>query len=75
MRNLTVSLDERVARWVRIAAAEQDTSVSKFVSRVLEARMHEDEVYAQAMARDLARDARPLKAARARYPKREDLHE
>ena len=30
-RNVTVVLDDEVARWARLAAAEQDTSVSRFV--------------------------------------------
>jgi hypothetical protein len=75
MRNLTVSVDERVARWARVAAAERDMSVSRFVSELLRARMEEDEAYEVAMARNLARAARRLRAPGTRYPRRDELHE
>lgn len=35
MRNVTISLDEEVARWVRVAAAEHDLSVSRYVGEIL----------------------------------------
>jgi len=75
MRNLTVSLDERVARWARVAAAERDMSVSRFVAEILRARMDEDQEYDAAMKRSLAREATPLKSKGARYPTRDELHE
>ncbi|MCK6532816.1 MAG: hypothetical protein L6Q84_07565 [Polyangiaceae bacterium] len=75
MRNLTVSLDERVARWARVAAAERDMSVSRFVAEILRARMDEDQEYDAAMKRSLAHEATPLKSKGARYPTRDELHE
>lgn len=75
MRNLTVSLDERVARWARVAAAERDMSVSRFVAEILRARMAEDQEYDAAMKRSLAREPTLLKSKSARYPTRDDLHE
>lgn len=75
MRNLTLSVDERVARWARVAAAERDMSVSRFVAEILRARMKEDEAYDAAMQRNLARKAKPLKAKNGRYPSRDELHE
>lgn len=75
MRNLTISLDERVARWARVAAAERDVSVSRFVSDLLRARMEEDEAYAGARQRSLARRPRRLKATGEKYPSRDELHD
>ncbi len=75
MRNLTVSLDERVARWARVAAAEHDMSVSRFVAEILRARMNEDQAYEAALQRNLARGAKALKRKGDRYPRREELHE
>jgi hypothetical protein len=75
VRNLTISLDEEVARWARVAAAEQDVSVSRFVSGLLRERMKQDEAYRAAMERDLARRPRRLKAPGTRYPTRDELHE
>jgi hypothetical protein len=75
MRNLTISVDETVARWARVAAAERDVSVSRFVADLLRERMQEEVAYDAARARDVARPARALKSASARYPSRDDLHE
>ncbi len=36
MKNLTITMDEDVARWARRAAAEREMSVSRFVGEVLE---------------------------------------
>src|SRR5438105_4928853 len=35
LRNITITLDEAVARWARIEAARQDTSVSQLLARIL----------------------------------------
>jgi hypothetical protein len=39
LRNVTVTLEEDVARWARIEAARQDTSVSKLLGELLRERM------------------------------------
>ena len=39
LRNITITVPEEVARWARRQAAEEDTSVSKLVSRMLERQM------------------------------------
>ncbi len=44
MKNVTVTLPEDVARWLRIRAAEDDRSVSKWLADLIEAmRRREDE--------------------------------
>jgi hypothetical protein len=35
MKNVTITLDEEVARWARIRAAELETSVSRLVGQML----------------------------------------
>jgi hypothetical protein len=74
-RNVTVSLDEETARWVRVEAARQDTSVSTFLAGILEERMGQTEGYEDSMKDFLGRDARPLKPEGAGYPSRDDLHD
>lgn len=74
MKNVTISMDEEVARWVRMWAAEHDTSVSRFVGDLLKARMKRERDYARAGRRFLDREPRPLKA-QGQYPGREELHE
>jgi hypothetical protein len=75
VRNLTISVDERVARWARVAAAEKDVSVSRFVGDLLRAKMEEDEAYEAARQRSVARRPRRMKSPDERYPSRDELHE
>jgi hypothetical protein len=42
LKNVTITLDEDVARWARIWAAERDTSVSRLVGELLREKMLED---------------------------------
>ncbi|HEX8814332.1 MAG TPA: hypothetical protein VF753_02430 [Terriglobales bacterium] len=44
LRNVTVTLEENVARWARIEAARQDTSVSKLLGALLKERMATESV-------------------------------
>ena len=73
MKNVTITLDEEVARWARIWAARKNTSVSRLLGKLLEERMVEDECYEAARRRFLSR--RPVKLKqRGRYPTRDELH-
>ena len=74
MRNVTISLDEKVARWVRVWAAENDTSVSRFVGDLLQARMESEQGYKRAMKAFLTRGPKKLKTE-GHYPRREEIHE
>lgn len=74
MKNVTVTLDDEVARWARVWAAEHDTSVSQFLGRLLKDRMLEDRAYQSAMKQYLSRKPTILKKQR-RYPAREELHD
>jgi len=48
MKNITISLEEEVAHWARVWAAENDTSVSRFVGDLLQTRMEEERGYRRA---------------------------
>jgi hypothetical protein len=74
-RNVTVSMDEDTARWVRVEAAKRDMSVSQFLGEVLVERRQRAEGYESAHARFMAREPRPLRRAGAALPPRADLHE
>ena len=39
LKNITITVPEEVARWARLKAAGENTSVSKLVSRMLEEQM------------------------------------
>jgi hypothetical protein len=73
-RNVTVVLDEEVARWARLAAAEQDTSVSRYLGGLLKERMLVDRGYQ--IARRGALRERPLSSKwKGPLPPREERHE
>lgn len=74
MRNITISLEEKVARWVRVWAAEHDTSVSKMLSDVLKEKMELEEKYSVAMEQFLRKVPLPLKKSGG-YPPRDSLYE
>ena len=75
MKNVTITMDEEVARWARIRAAERNTSVSRLLGELLKEKMREEEDYRLAMERYLAREPRMLKKPGTHYPKREELHD
>ena len=75
MRNVTITLEEEVARWARVRAAEHDTSVSRLVGEMLKEKMIEEERYERAMQEYLGRTPRRLKPEGHSYPSREDLHD
>jgi len=75
MKNVTITLDEEVACWARIKAAEQDTSVSRLVGEMLREKMTKEQSYQSSMKRYLSRKPLPLSRSGAKYPTREELHE
>ena len=74
MKNVTITLDEEVALWARIRAAERDTSVSRLVGEMLQEKMLKEQSYQAAMQQYLSRQPKRLKRATAKYPRREELH-
>ncbi|TVR31398.1 MAG: hypothetical protein EA404_10110 [Spirochaetaceae bacterium] len=74
-RNITISVDANVARWARIKAAENDTSVSRMLADQLEQQMAQDSEYERAQARFLSKAGRRLRTQNRPYPQRDALHE
>lgn len=74
MKNVTISLDEDVARWIRIWAAKQDTSVSRLVGELLRERMRFEEGYEQARLQYLSLKPKRVSSGEP-YPARDDLHD
>jgi hypothetical protein len=72
LRNVTVTLNEEAARWARMEAAREDTSVSRLLGRMLEERMEQQDEYAKAMKRALARD--PFLKTDGKYLSREEAN-
>jgi hypothetical protein len=73
LRNITITLEEEVARWARIEAAKEDVSVSRFLAGMLKQRMATQDEYTKAMRRALAR--KPFLKTDGRYLSREEAHD
>ena len=73
LRNITITLDEELARWVRIEAARSNTSVSHFLADILKERMIQKDNYEAAKRRALAR--KPFLKTDGRYLSREQVHD
>jgi len=75
MKNVTITLDEEVARWARVRAAEEDTSLSRLVGELLREKMLDERNYQTSMQNYLTQSPRVLKKKRDIYPDREGLHD
>jgi hypothetical protein len=72
LRNITITLEEDLARWARIEAAREDTSVSQFLAGLLRRRMREQDSYEQSKRSFLARKSFPK--SDGKYPTREEIY-
>lgn len=75
MKNVTITLDEEVARWARIRAAEQEISLSRLVGELLREKMLDESTYYTSMQNYLAKAPHMIKKEGDRYPDREELHD
>ncbi len=75
MKKVTITLEEEVARWAGIRAAELNISVSWLVGEMLKEKMQEEEAYLLSMEQYLAGKPKALKKAGARHLRREEMHE
>lgn len=74
VKNVTITLGEEVARWARIAAAEKEVSLSRYVGDLLRQEMTRRSDYEQAMREYLS--MKPTGGIRGRkLPRREDVHD
>ena len=73
LRNITITLEESIARWARIEAARRDTSISRLLAGILKERMLQEDAYQGAMRRALAR--KPFLKTHGRYLSREEVHD
>ncbi len=75
MKNITITLKPEVVRWVRVKAAEQEMSVSRYVGELLKEKMEASQQYERAMQRYLALPPKPLGNPDEPLPKRETLYD
>jgi hypothetical protein len=74
-RNVTITLDEETARWARIEAARQDTSVSRLLGDILRERMEGRDAYTVARERYFSQEPRIHRRADQLLPTRDELHD
>jgi hypothetical protein len=74
MKNITITLDPDTANWVRVKAAEQNMSVSRFVGEQLQKHRKERVAYQRAMERFLSKPPYKIREPGEPLPKREDLY-
>ncbi len=75
MKNVTIVLDERTAAWLRVQAAKQSLSVSRFVGQMLHRQMTDAHRYDEAMRRFLSEPPLEFGWVGGRRPAREALHD
>ena len=73
LKNVTITLDDEVARWARIKAAEDNSSVSQLVGNLLRGFMQQRERFDRAQ-REFKRLGSSV-ISDSPYPRREDLHD
>jgi hypothetical protein len=75
MKNITITLDDETAGWVRLQAAREGVSVSRMLGTMLQERSHELAAYDTAMRTFLGRKPSPLRRNDQPYAARAELHE
>ncbi|HET8713917.1 MAG TPA: hypothetical protein VFM23_09595 [Gemmatimonadales bacterium] len=75
MKNITITLDEETAAWVRAQAAEQNKSMSRFIGEHLQASMKDRREYLRAYRRWLSKPSFNLTGEPEKYPSREEIHD
>lgn len=71
MKNVTVTMEESVADWVRMEAARRNTSVSRLIGEMLAEKMRHDDACERAMREALKFEPLPFTAP---YARRDDIH-
>jgi plasmid stability protein len=75
LRNVTITLDEQTAAWVRLHAARHDTSVSRIVGEMLREKMRGAREYEAAMRRFLAKPPSSMTRRGQRLPSRDEIND
>ena len=74
LKNVTVTLEEEVARWARIEAARRDTSVSRLLGDILRDQMLRGAEYEAAKNAYLSQEPGVHRRSGDPMPTREELH-
>ncbi len=75
MKNVTITVDEEIARWARVEAARRGTSVSRMLGEMLHDLKEREQRYQESYEAFRSIDPRPLRRAGQVLPSREELHD
>ena len=75
MKNVTITLPDDLARWLRVRAAEDDRSVSRWVADLLARMRYREDKYDVAMKRYLAMKPVKIDWPDDRRPMRAELYD
>lgn len=75
VKNVTVTLPEDVAQWLRVRAAQNSRSVSKWLADLVEGMKRQEDEYDLAMERALAIRPEKLNESGQPYPSRDSLYD
>ena len=75
MKRVTITLPDDLARWLRVRAAKDNRSVSRWVADLLDGIQREEDEYDIAMKRYLAIKPWKMEWIDGRRPTREELYD
>lgn len=75
MKNITLSLDDDMAAWLRLQAAKRQMSVSRLVGDLVYEHMRHGREYDEAMRRFLSYEPVHFDWVDGRRPTREEIHD
>jgi hypothetical protein len=75
MKNVTITLEENVAKWAKVWAAKHDSSLSRMLGNELKTKMKLDQDYDRAKESFLSKKPKLLSSPRDKYPTRECLYD
>ena len=77
LRNVTITVEEEVLRWAKRKAADDDTSVSKLIGRMLEREMKRPDIRTPEYwtAYERWKKRKPIPGVATERVSREELHE
>ncbi len=74
MKNVTITLEEEVARWARVHAANENKSVSRLVGEMLKQEMLKEEIYSKSMRSYFSKKPKRISES-GKYPTRKELYD
>lgn len=75
MKNVTITLEENVAKWAKVWAAKNDSSLSRMLGNDLKKKMNFDLDYDKAKESFMSKKPQALRSPGDKYPSRESLYD